>query len=472
MPNTYYKILPIILVLPLLLAATACFRPDTQLGEIRNRGELRVVTTLSPTTYYIDADSETGFEYELVRLFAEQLKVKLRVITASNKADMIAILKRGGADIAVGLIKRTFAEDQDLVSGPEYYSVNQQVIYKNGFDRPKTPNDLDPFQLHIAEGLVRPETLMKLKEEHPEFNWKFHNDLNSGHLIEQVQNDQIAYAAVYSNELTLAQQTYPELRASFSISEPSPLIWLSMKSADTTLLDEIQTFFKTTNESAFLAELIEYFYGPVKKFDYVDQKRFVERFSTRLPKYMALFKHAAEQYRFDWRLLAAMSYQESHWNARARSPTGVRGLMMLTLDTAKQFNVSSRLDPEQSIMGGTEYIRQLVNSIPERIQEPDRIWFALAAYNIGSGHMEDARIITQKRGGNPDKWQDVRNALPLLRQEKWYKGTLFGYARGNEAVTYVENIRKYYNTMVQLTQEDILLPSVPDKIIPIEGLAL
>ena len=200
--------------------------------------------------------------------------------------------------------------------------------------------------------------------------------------------------------------------------------------------------------------MIDKYYGPIQKFDYVDQLKFIERFSTRLPNYESYFRQTAKTYDLDWRFLAAMSYQESHWNERARSPSGVRGMMMLTLDTAKQVKVTNRLDPQQSIQGGARYIRQLIGRIPERIQEPDRIWLALAAYNVGFGHLEDARIITEIQGRNPDKWQEVKTSLPLLTQQKWYKQTANGYARGNEPVKYVDNIRKYYNTLVQLTKPD------------------
>jgi membrane-bound lytic murein transglycosylase F len=137
--------------------------------------------------------------------------------------------------------------------------------------------------------------------------------------------------------------------------------------------------------------------------------------------------------------------------------------MMLTLATAKQMGVTNRLDPEQSIMGGTRYIDQLIKKIPERIQGPDRLWFALASYNIGFGHLEDARIITEKQGGNPDKWREAKNYLPYLQNSQWYKQTLYGYARGIQAVSFVERIRKYYNTLIQLTHEDEPIQDRPTK---------
>jgi len=473
MTDRTYKLISAIFVIVSVIITAACAPPVSQLESIIQRGDLRIVTTYSPATYLIDSDSETGFEFELARLFAEQLNVRLKVVIASNKANMIDILKRGEADIAVGLVSNTYAEDPDLAAGPEYHSVTKQIIYKNGFSRPRSLEDLYPFQLHIPEGLIRTEILSNLKEEYPEFNWKIHGELSSSDLIELVATDQIAFAAVYSNEAILAQQTYPELRTAFAISEQSPLIWLTRKTSDNSLPEKIDIFYQDVSTNDYLADLIEYFYGPVTKFDYVDQRRFLERYHTRLPRYESLFKQAATRYEFDWRFLAAMSYQESHWDERARSPTGVRGLMMLTLATAAQLNIQNRLDPEQSVIGGARYIRQLINAMPERIPQPDRIWLALAAYNIGFGHLEDARVITQKRGGNPDRWQDVKESLPLLGSQEWRRDTLFGSARGNQAVTYVENIRKYYNTLVQLTHDDTQLNEVePARLIQFQSRAL
>ncbi|MGK0297726.1 MAG: membrane-bound lytic murein transglycosylase F [Gammaproteobacteria bacterium] len=452
-----------ILILPLMILLGSCDSLVTQLETIRQRDEIRIVTIYSPTTYFIDSDSETGFEFELARMFAERLNLNLKIIIAANRAEMVDILMKGEADVAVGLIKQTFDGNKILLAGPEYYNVIQQVIYKRGVDRPDSVADLYPFQLHIAEGGIRPEKLNYMKQYFSEFSWKFHADVSSNDIIKLIETDQIAYAVVYSNEFLLAQQTNPELNVAFDISEPTPLAWFTNNTADKSLSLEIEIFFKQLEQNESLAELVEYFYGPVQKFDYVDQQRFISRFTSRLPQYKSHFETAAAAFNFDWRMLAAMSYQESHWNERARSPTGVRGLMMLTLITAKQMGVTNRLDPEQSIMGGARYIDQLIKKIPERIQDPDRMWFALASYNIGFGHLEDARKITEKQGGNPDKWQEVKNYLPYLQNSQWYKQTLYGYARGNQAVSFVESIRKYYNTLVQLTHNDEPIQEMPTK---------
>jgi membrane-bound lytic murein transglycosylase F len=162
-----------------------------------------------------------------------------------------------------------------------------------------------------------------------------------------------------------------------------------------------------------------------------------------------MFRQTAEKYNLDWHLIAAIAYQESHWNPRAKSPTGVRGLMMLTLDTAKEMGVTNRLDPAQSLEGGVAYFLKLKARLPERIQDPDRSLFALAAYNVGFGHLEDARILTVRNNKNPDLWVDVREHLPLLSKKKYYTTLKRGYARGNEPVIYVDNIQ-YYRSYLQL----------------------
>ena len=174
----------------------------------------------------------------------------------------------------------------------------------------------------------------------------------------------------------------------------------------------------------------------------------------RLPNYRKYFQQAALEYGIDWRLLAAMGYQESHWNHLAISPTGVRGIMMLTKSTAGEVGINDRTDPEQSIAGGALYFHQRIKKIPSRILEPDRTWMALASYNVGYGHLEDARTLTKQLGNNQDKWIDVKNHLPLLSEEKWHVQTRYGYARGQEPVNYVENIRNYYDLLVWMTEED------------------
>jgi membrane-bound lytic murein transglycosylase F len=135
----------------------------------------------------------------------------------------------------------------------------------------------------------------------------------------------------------------------------------------------------------------------------------------------------------------------------------VRGIMMLTRNTMQHLGINkSRHDPQASIEGGALYLASIKKKLPKRIKDPHRTWLALAAYNVGFGHLEDARILAQEDGANPDKWEDVKKYLPLLSQKKWYKKTRYGYARGREPVRYVENIRSYYDILVWITDKDRL----------------
>jgi membrane-bound lytic murein transglycosylase F len=210
-------------------------------------------------------------------------------------------------------------------------------------------------------------------------------------------------------------------------------------------------FFNQLNEDGTLEKLEEKYFGHVGSFDYVDTKTFLNAIDTKLPLLRPLFEKYAGT--LDWRLLAAIAYQESHWDPLATSPTGVRGMMMLTRTTASGLDVDNRLNVEQSIKGGAQYLLNLINKMPQSISPDERIWFALAAYNMGFGHMLDARKLTSDQKGNPDSWSDVKQRLSLLDQKRYYSQTAYGYAHGNQAYNYVENIRRYQLSLVGYLQD-------------------
>jgi len=216
---------------------------------------------------------------------------------------------------------------------------------------------------------------------------------------------------------------------------------------DHSLLNRVGAFFVGVRGDGTVARLLDRYYGDREEIDYLFSRNFLEHVQTRLPQYVHWFQEAASKHELDWRLLAAMGYQESKWDPSAVSYTGVRGLMQLTEDTAAMIRAGNRLDPRSSIFGGARYLAKLMSMVPARIPEPDRTWFAVAAYNVGFGHVEDARVLTQQSGRNPDRWEDVREFLPLLAQERWYTRTRRGYARGWEPVAYVNNVQAYLNIL-------------------------
>ncbi|MDG6692908.1 membrane-bound lytic murein transglycosylase MltF, partial [Staphylococcus aureus] len=202
------------------------------------------------------------------------------------------------------------------------------------------------------------------------------------------------------------------------LSDEQPVTWFSRRSSDNSLSAALLDFFNQINEDGTLARLEEKYLGHGNDFDYVDTRSFLRAVDSVLPELQPLFEKYATD--IDWRLLAAISYQASHWDSQATSPTGVRGLMMLTRNTAQSLGLTDRLDAEQSISGGARYLKDMMSKVPESVPEEERIWFALAAYNMGYAHMLDARALTAKQKGNPDSWSDVKQRLPLLSQRPYY----------------------------------------------------
>lgn len=441
----------------LLLAAglhIGCTERPSTLAKVLARGELVVLTRNSPTTYFEGPDGPTGFEYDLALLFAQRLGVKLTMVTTESFSDIIPMVAQGKADFAAAGLSVTDRRKALVRFSPPYQQITPQVIYRAGHDKPSSIDDLAQSTLEVVAASSHAERLAKLKAKHPTLTWSENPELGSEDLLYLVWQQVIDYTVADSNEVALNQQFYPELRVAFDLGDPESLAWAFPKNTDNSLYKAARAFFKEIKKNGELDQLIERHYGHVQDFDYVGTRTYLRHIQQRLPELRDYFERAAKAYDLDWRLLAAIGYQESHWNPRATSPTGVRGIMMLTRTTARQLGIDNRMDPENSIFGGALYLKQLLEKIPDRIDEPDRTWLALAAYNIGFGHLEDARILTEKQGGDPDRWIDVKEKLPLLSQKQWYQHTRYGYARGREPVRYVENIRSYHDILVWYTERE------------------
>ena len=416
------------------------------LAQIKARGTLRISTIYSPLTYSLVDQSPTGIDYELAQRFADYLGVKLSVTVRPNLSDLFKDLADGKADVlAAGL---TYNDERlaKFSTSPTYYSVSQQLVYRLGQTQPKNLGALKG-RLIIASGMAYLSTLRDMKEnQYPDLDWAIATDQTPQTLLQAVADGKMDYTIADSVTVGLMQRIHPQLAVAFDLTDEEPITWYLPQEKESRLQAAMLDFFNQVNEEGTLARLDEKYLGHVGEFDYVDTRTFLQEIDHTLPGLKPLFEKYAKE--IDWKLLAAISYQESHWNPTATSPTGVRGLMMLTRNTADSVNVTDRTDPEQSIRGGSEYLNELMARIPTTIPEDERIWFALAAYNMGLAHLFDARKLTEQQKGNPDSWADVKLRLPMLSQERYYRQTTYGYARGNEAYTYVENIRKYQISLV------------------------
>ena len=418
-----------------------------------NKGDtLSVITRNAPTTWYEGPEGLAGLEYELVQSFAKkhQLKVSFKVMDSIEEM-LTAIKENNNHFVAAGITRSDNREDEGFEFGPDYQQVQQLVICRRGAERiPKKTEDLIGLSLTVIAGSTYEETLKELKDDHPELLWKVETDADTEQLLEQVWKKKFDCTISDSNIFSINRRYYPELLMAFPVSEEQPLAWVlapewsGLDSAMEDWLDEIEA-------SGELASLMERYYGHVENYDYVDISRLKRRIKSRLPEYEALLKKAAKKSGFTWTFLAAVSYQESHWSATSRSPTGVRGFMMLTKRTARSLGVTNRLDAAQSIDAGARYLKKILDRIPESVQEQDRMWYALTAYNIGYGHLMDARLLAKRKGKNPDLWVELKTVLPLLSKKKYYRTLKHGYARGIEPIRYVQRVREYQQVIDQLT---------------------
>lgn len=457
--STRFTMMKIIFSWVLCMVLIGC-QKTSLLDQVRASGELVVITRNSPTTYYEGTDGPTGFEYDLARRFAKHLDVQLRIVVPPNFGNILPLITRGNAHLAAAGLTITEKRRETIRFGPIYQMITPELVYHVNNRTPQTLNDVTGH-LEVMAGSSHVERLSALHERYPELDWYENEELESEELLYLLWQQLIDYTVADSNELAVNRSFYPELRVAFSLADPEPLAWAFAKTDDTSLVNEATVFFNKIKADGTLSQLLERYYGHIQKFDYVNNVRYKVHIEQRLPIYRDMFIKAADEVGIDWRLLAAIGYQESHWDPDAVSPTGVRGIMMLTQNTAKDIGIENRLDPQQSIAGGAHYIQRMLNRIPERVPEPDRTWLALAAYNVGIGHLEDARILTQKNDGDFDKWVDVKENLPLLSKKTWFQQTRYGYARGREPVRYVENIRTYYDILVWYTERDLEETEVP-----------
>ena len=436
----------------MLMGCSEANQPPT-LERVQEEGVLRVITRNSPSTYFQDRNGATGFEYELLKRFADDLGVTLEIEIAENLDDLYSRLNEpDGPVLAVsGLITGKSRATQAQLSRP-YLDVTAQVIYRNGQSRPRRARELLGQQITVLRGSSHAEQLAELKTLLPGLEYEESDDVEMVDLLRMVDEGQLALTVADSNELAINQVYFSKIRVAFDLGEPGTLNWAVAAGEDRSLLKRIDRFLQRVEQEGLLERLRERYYGHVEVLGFVGAYTFAKHLQQRLPRYERQFVEAGNTYKVDWRLLAAIGYQESHWKPNAVSKTGVRGLMMLTQNTAQAMGVANRLDPNQSIVGGAKYFAQVYEGLPDSIVEPDRTWFALAAYNVGGGHLEDARKLTQSAGLNPNKWLDVKKILPRLAQKQWYTKTRYGYARGGEPVHYVANIRRYYDILTWSTQ--------------------
>lgn len=429
------------IILASLMIGT-CSRMPGALEQILAQGAIRVVTRSSPMAYYEGAAGPEGPEYELARAFAEQLRVRLELRVVRSSASALDAVARNLAQVAAAGLVTSGAHPARVRFGPVFQRIDQHVIYRVQDPLPRAPDDLVGRRIVVPRDSAHAAALAQLATQVPGLAWTEVRAADALDVLGRVARGDADLTIADSVEFSLGRHFFPDLRPAFRVAEAEAVAWaVSPHGKD--LLPELESFFAEVEADGRLADILERNRRALVRFDRVDAASFVAGVRERLPHFQAWFQEAAAETGIDWRLLAAIGYQESRWDAAAVSPTGVQGIMMLTAETARRVGITDRADPRESILGGARYLQIVERTIPDRIPDPDRTWLTLAAYNVGYGHLEDARILTQRRGQDPDRWPDVRDNLPLLAQERHYETLKRGYARGWEPVGFVRNVQTY-----------------------------
>ncbi len=438
-------------IVSVLLALAACSgkgRGPHSLATIKARGTLVVLTLNSPTTWYVDSTGRpAGPEYRMVIAFAKFLGVQPKFVFRDSVAQLLHALALGDGDMVAAGITRTDARAQHFGFGPSYQKVTQQVVCRRGGPLPTSPTDLNSLRFAVVAGSSYAERLRTLKKKYPDLHWRTaRNGVDTQLLLRRVWEDELDCTIADSNIVAINRRYFPNLIVAFDLGKAQQLAWVTPQGAHD-LRAAMRHWFDKYRASGALAALMKHYYAHAKVFDYVNMRAFARKIKSSWPTYKPLFEKAGAEYGIPPLILAAQAWQESRWNPHAESPTGVRGIMMLTSSTARAMGVANRMNPAASIRGGAKYLAHVESRLGGDIRRSDRIWFALAAYNIGLFHLRDAIGLTRKLGKDPSKWSDVAQVLPLLSEKRYYKHLHYGYARGLEAVRYVRRVRSFANIL-------------------------
>ena len=410
--------------------------------QVKERGYLRVVSLAAPLSTLDIDQTRTGFEYQLATNFADYLGVGIEFIIADDHQHVFQALRDRRADIAAANLHLTPSRASIYQPHPSYRDSQSLVIYREtqGFKPPKSFADIEEGEILALDGSAEAAQLLSIK---PSIEIDLLETINHLDLMTLLQNRKATYAVVPSDLFSRVQSYHPELAKAFAIQTDAPAVWYSLKSEDQTLNLAVREWLEKPETQTLITELNQDSQPTKNPLNFVETHAFRMALEERYEPLNPYFVAAGDLVGLDHHILAAIGYQESHWDKEAVSSTGVRGIMMLTQATAEEMGVEDRTDPRESILGGAKYLRKMEEKIPERIPEPERLWLAMAGYNVGFGHLEDARILTQRGGKNPDKWEDVAQFLPQLEDPEIAANTRHGQARGSEPVTYVNNIQRY-----------------------------
>jgi membrane-bound lytic murein transglycosylase F len=445
--SVLFSIMVIVLLVSCETDVTTPHKKLSTLETILKNKRLTVITRNNSHCYYSYRDQEMGFEYDLFKAFADHLGVDLNIIIAEKWERMIPDLMNGAGDLIAASMTITPNRRRQVAFSNGYLDIKQHIIVHRDNTSIKQLKDLSGQVIHVRKGTSYEELLERLKIAQPELKFKIflHEDVPTEELIRQVSEKEIAVTIADSNIAMLNRRYYPHAIMAKSINETEQLGW-AVHPESKNLLTHINLFLKEIKRNGEFSEIYNRYYANVEQFDFVDLRKFHRQLRSRLQVYQRHIMEASEKYGFDWRLIAAQMYQESHYNPNAKSHAGAYGLMQLTKRTANSFGVTNITNPKQNIFAGVKHLKYLFDYF-DLDDDSDRLKISLAAYNIGQGHVRDAQKLAVQLRLDPEKWDSIKKTLPLLRYRQYYQNTTYGYCRGTEPVKYVRQIMIYYDIL-------------------------
>lgn len=457
----------IILALEMILFLNCCMnkqkdkdskvKKETILDKIKKKKLLDVIILNSPTTYYTGNDGPTGFEYTLISDFAKSINVDLNLTVVTTIREALQKTREGIGDITVAGLTVTKKRQAEYKFGPQYATVQEQLICSSELRKtkkfPHSFEDMVNLNILVGKDTSYESTLNDIKSKISNFDFNTTTEYSTEQLLDLTQQRKIDCTVSDSTIFMINQRYYPKLVKALVLSKRKGLAWIIRK-GDNSLNEALYKWLNKFDRSGKMDELQDHYFEFLSIFDYYDTEVFYKRLKTRLPKYKKYFMDAGKKYNIPWIILAAVSYQESYWNPKATSKTGVRGMMMLTNRTAKLLGVKNRLNPKESIYGGAKYLRTIEKRLPPEIKDLNRWYFTLASYNVGYGHILDAQILARKLNKNPYSWIDIKDVLPLLSHRRYFKDLKHGYARGEEPVKYADSIHTYYDIIIKYEKQE------------------
>ncbi|MDX1667998.1 MAG: membrane-bound lytic murein transglycosylase MltF [Limnobacter sp.] len=428
---------------------------SVNVSELPKDGEvLKVVTRSGPTTYYVNRfDEPGGPEATLINHLARDNNWTVQWEVVDSTAEVLEALENNEAHMAAAGLTITKERNERLAPGGVYQVVQEQLVcHQKHKNFPRKPEEMVGHDIRVTAKSSYVDTLNRYKQELPGLQFTEEEDHTSEMLLAEVAEDISGCVVADSNIVTKTMRLFPDLRVGFSFPGKRQLGWY-MPSESTELAELTQKWLTSQTGKQATKEMQDRHYAYIDDFDFVDMRALNENIEERLPKYRDLFEQAEKETGIPADLLAALAYQESHWNPDAVSPTGVRGIMMLTQNTAQSLGVEDRTDPEEAILAGARYLRDRYDRLPDTIPERDRWFQAMASYNIGRAHVLDVRSFAREMGKNPDSWADLREVLPLKADKRYYPKMRYGYARGYEPVMYVKRIRNYRDVIAMRFDE-------------------